>query len=209
MSGNRYKATGSEAEWQPGSDDQVLRNKVGIVERALMDETELQLLLELYEFIMREDFPEGRLAVADIKEWHRLWLGNIYNWAGEERTVNISKDDFHFAAAMHISRLLEDFDSQCLRRYTPCSQLSNAELSEAIAVCHVELILIHPFREGNGRISRLLADVMAVQAGKRPLDYSLWDADKPGYFAAIRQGLGKEYAPMQQLVSASLALQGP
>lgn len=41
--------------------------------------------------------------------------------------------------------------------------MSEEQLIEAIAITHVELILIHPFREGNGRLSRLLADVMAVQ----------------------------------------------
>ena len=44
----------------------------------------------------------------------------------------------------------------------------------AIAETQVELIPIHPFREGNGRLARLLADVMAVQAGQDPLDYSAW-----------------------------------
>lgn len=209
MLGNRYSATGSEAEWQPGSDQRVLRNKLGIIDPTSMDETELQLLLNLYEFVMQQDFPERQLIVADIKEWHRLWLGNIYDWAGNERSVNISKDDFQFAAAAQISRLLDEFESKYLRRYTPCMGLNEGSLSEAIAVCHVELILIHPFREGNGRLSRLLADVMAVQGGRNPLDYSLWDANKPEYFAAIQKGLAGDYMPMRRLVSASLALQGP
>lgn len=91
---------------------------------------------------------------------------------------------------------------------TPCHGLENDALAEAIAVCHVELILIHPFREGNGRLSRLLADVMAVQAGRGPLDYSGWDADKATYFAAIQRGMGMDYAPMRQLVSAALAAPG-
>ena len=78
-------------------------------------------------------------------------------------------------------------------------------LADAIAVCHVELILIHPFREGNGRVSRLLADVMAVQAGHGPLDYSGWDEDKTAYFTAIQCGVGMDYAPMRALVSVALA----
>jgi cell filamentation protein len=70
------------------------------------------------------------------------------------------------------------------------------------------LILIHPFREGNGRLSRLLADVMAVQAGRGPLDYSCWDADKAAYFAAIQRGMSRDYAPMCKLVSVALIAQG-
>ncbi|MDZ7829356.1 MAG: Fic family protein [Halofilum sp. (in: g-proteobacteria)] len=75
---------------------------------------------------------------------------------------------------------------------------------EAIAVTHVELILIHPFREGNGRLARLLADVMATQAGHGLLDYSGWDSNKASYFAAIQQGMESEYGPMKQLVAAAL-----
>jgi len=78
------------------------------------------------------------------------------------------------------------------------------ELADAIAQCHVELILIHPFREGSGRLSRLLADVMAVQAGTGPLDYAAWDADKPIYFSAIQRGMDRDYAPMRELVSRAL-----
>jgi len=207
MVSDRYQATGSQAEWQPGSNESVLRNKADITDPALINEAELALLLQLYEFVMREQFPKRRLNAADLIEWHRLWLGNLYIWAGQERSVNIAKGDFHFAAAAQISRLLAEFERDCLHRYTPCEGMTDDALAEAIAVCHVELILIHPFREGNGRLSRLLADVMAVQAGREPLDYSRWDADKTAYFAAIQRGMSRDYVPMGELVSVALAAQ--
>jgi cell filamentation protein len=71
------------------------------------------------------------------------------------------------------------------------------------ALC-VELILIHPFREGKGRLARLLADVMAVQAGNGLLDYVEWDRQKGRYFAAIQQGFAGDYDPMKRLVTAAL-----
>lgn len=74
----------------------------------------------------------------------------------------------------------------------------------AIAETHVELILIHPFREGNGRLARLLADVMAVQAGQDPLDYSAWETNKDRYFAAIQQGVLQDYQPMIAMVNEAL-----
>lgn len=205
MARDRYEATGSQATWQPGSGGKVLINKLGIVDPAEMDDAELELLRQLYDYLFLESFPDERLSVADIKEWHRLWLGNLYDWAGQERNVNLSKGDFHFAAAAQIPRLLHEFERDCLHRLTPCDpMLDDNALAEAIAVCHVELILIHPFREGNGRIARVLADVMAVQAARNPLDYSPWDADKSAYFAAIQQGLCGNPAPMKQLVIQAL-----
>jgi len=207
MSINRYRAKGSQAEMQPGSNAQVLRNTPGITDPTQMDEAELSLLLQLYEWLMGDQFPERRLDVADLMEWHRLWLGNLYDWAGQVRSVNLAKGEFHFAAAAQIPRLLAEFERDCLHRYTPCENMDDDALAEAIAICHVELILIHPVREGNGRLSRLLADVMAVQAGRGPLDYSRWDADKTAYFSAIQCGMGRDYAPMRELVSVALAAQ--
>ena len=105
---------------------------------------------------------------------------------------------------MQIPRLLNEFEQQCLQQFTPCPDLSHDALARALAVTHVELILIHPFREGNGRLARLLADAMAVQAGMGPLDYSSWDANRTRYFAAIQHGLAQDYAPMTELMRIAL-----
>ncbi len=204
MSG-RYDAGAAQGAYEPGSGDQVLRNKLGVTDSEEMDAVELLLLEQLYQAVLVEDLPDRRLRMADLKTWHRRWLGNVYAWAGQERSVNMGKGDFQFAAAAQIPRLLSMFERDCLARFTPCHDLSDDALLEAIAVSHVEFILIHPFREGNGRLSRLLADVMSVQAGKGPLDYSAWDADKQGYFKAIHAGMAGDYAPMQQLVAVAFA----
>lgn len=82
--------------------------------------------------------------------------------------------------------------------------MEDEALCEALAVTHVELILIHPFREGNGRLARLLADVMAAQANRGLLDYTQWERDKESYFAAIQQGLDRHYGPMISLMSEAL-----
>ncbi|MES1945610.1 Fic family putative cell filamentation protein [Salinisphaera sp. PC39] len=202
---DRYQISGTEGQFEPGSDDKVLANKLGIVDPDEMDDLESQLLEDLYESVLWRDFPDRRLQVSDLKTWHRRWLGNVYIWAGEERSVNLSKGDFHFAAAAQIGRLLGEFEDGCLGRYTPCQGLSEEALIDAIAVTHVEFILIHPFREGNGRLSRLLADVMAVQAGRDPMDYSAWEADRDGYFAAIQHGLTENYGPMCSYVRQALS----
>ena len=165
-----------------------------------MDQLELELLGLLYDAVVIEDLPEQQLTVADLVTWHRRWLGNVYPWAGQFRQVNMSKGDFMFAAAPQIPRLMATFENQCLSRWTPCQGLAGDALTQAIAITHVELILIHPFREGNGRLSRLLADVMAMQAGHEPLDYSSWDREKDRYIQAIHAGLAGDYAPMQARV---------
>jgi cell filamentation protein len=200
---NRYQVGGIQAAIQPGSHGQVLLNKLGVTTAEDMAELELVLLQKLYEAVLAELSPDAAFTLAHLKTWHRRWLGNVYEWAGEERSVNVSKDGFHFAVAAQIPRLLALFERDCLARFTPCHRLEHDDLIEAIAVTHVEFILIHPFREGNGRLSRLLADAMATQAGHGPLDYSAWDADREGYFTAVQAGVAGDYAPMQRYVGSA------
>ena len=200
----RYDADGTQGESQAGPEGQVLANRLGIVDVDEINEAELILLEHLYKAVLIEDLPDRALVAADLFNWHRRWLGNLYAWAGQLRTVNVSKGGFLFAAAGQIEKLLASFECDCLARFTPCHGMTDETLVEAIAVTHVEVILIHPFREGNGRLSRLLADVMAAQAGRGPLDYSAWDADKEAYFGAIRAGVSTDYEPMKRLVATAL-----
>lgn len=200
----KYDVGGSQTQYQPGSNDEVLLNKQGITNRELIDDFELFLLGDLYEHVLENDFPNRQLTVADIKHWHKIWLGNVYDWAGLERSVNMGKGDFEFAAAQTIPKLLEEFEVECLARFTPCGDLNRNEVVSAIARTHAEFILIHPFREGNGRISRLLADVMAVQAGYQPFDYSVWDDNKDYYFASIQAAVSGDYSHLERLVGDTL-----
>ena len=82
--------------------------------------------------------------------------------------------------------------------------MDDEQLIEAIAIVQAEFILIHPFREGNGRIARLLANVMALQSNKPELDFSSWDRNKEDYFLAIQATMGCNYEPMKGFVRQAL-----
>ncbi len=198
--GNGYDTSGNlEAQFEPNSDDRVLANKLGIVNADKIDDTELRLLDYLYEDVLTSVEADQRLTVANLREWHRRWLGNVYPWAGAYRTVNLSKVNFMFAASSQVPRLMENLDQETLASDTPCAGMREDQLIDSIAIVHVELILIHPFREGNGRLSRLLANVMAQQAGWPELDFTFWDDRKDDYVAAVQSGLS-DYDPMKNMV---------
>jgi len=203
---SRYDVTGPEGSAEPGSDGRVMANKLGIADQAELDEAEARLLQLLYEEVFANLEPDRPLDVALIKYWHRRWLGGLFDWAGQERQVNLQKDGFPFAAASQVPQLLKELDEKWLKTRTPCCDMTRDEAVRAIAEIHVELILIHPFREGNGRIARLLADAMAYQAGMGPMDYSDWDTHKAEYIAAIHAGLGGDYRPMIERVSRAAAI---
>lgn len=198
---SKYELHSAEQRYQPGSGDSVLANKLGIIDVDEMEALESGLLLMLYEELFIEDQPLSLLTFEHIRVWHRQWLGNVYDWAGKLRNANLTKDGFQFAAANRIPVLIAGFDKQYLSRSGELKNLTRPELVSYLAECHVEFILIHPFREGNGRLSRLLFDMLSVLAGKGVLDYSLWDEHKIFYFKAIQAGVSGNYRPMVQLVS--------
>lgn len=196
---DRYATTGNlEAQFQPGSQERVLLNKLDITDPVEMDEIELDLLEQLSTAILDEVESDQVITVDDLSEWHRRWLGNVYTWAGKYRSVNMGKAEFQFAAAHLITKLMATFNSQFLTVYTPCDQMNEDELVEALAKVHIEYILIHPFREGNGRLSRLLANIMALQANYPLLDFSYMDKNKSDYFLAVQAGLDND-EPMKAM----------
>lgn len=187
---NRYDtSTNSEGQFQIGSNDLVLLNKPGITDLSEMDQLELGLLDQLTGALLTELVDDQILSSADLCEWHRRWLGNVYDWAGNYRSVNMGKGDFQFASASLISNLMKTFEQKFLVPMACYKNMNDDELIESLATVHIEFILVHPFREGNGRLSRLLAVVMALQAGQSVLDFSWLDQHKNEYFSAIQAGL--------------------
>ena len=195
---NRYKVVGTAAECEPGSNGLVLRNKMGIRDPAVMEALERDLLLDLYQSILGNGAPPTPLRISDLIEWHQRWLGTVYAWAGKVRTFNLSKQGFAFASCHLLPALLASFESEQLAKRTPFQPMTMEALISGLAEVHVEFVLIHPFREGNGRMGRLLLDVMACQAGIGPLDYSAWDRQRLHYFAAIRAGAVMNLSPMEE-----------
>jgi cell filamentation protein len=93
-----------------------------------------------------------------------------------------------------------------LREFTPCRFEDVAAQAHALGVVHAESILIHPFREGNGRCARLLATLMGLQAGLPALDFGgIRGAEKRRYFAAIQAALDRNYAPIARIFGAVIA----
>lgn len=198
---NRYSTSHlPEDQYETGSNATVLSNKLGIIDPVEMGEIETNALWEAQQKLIEEVMSDQSFTAEDICNMHRLWLEGIYPWAGQLRAVNIGKGGFDFAQARFLPALMDEFERKQLRAYTPCRFESRDEVAHALAEVHVELMLIHPFREGNGRLGRVLATLMALQAGLPVFDFSELDgARQEEYFAAVRSGLDRNYQPMKQL----------
>ena len=198
MTADRYDTSGlDEARHQPGSDDTVLLNLRGIATAAEMNQAETLALLQTTEAMFDRFDQHHRFTAEDICDMHRHWLGGIYPWAGNYRQVMMSKDGFPFAAPAFIPSLMAEFEQKILARHTPCHG-DDETVALSLAIVHVELVLIHPFREGNGRLARLLAMLMGLQADLPMLVFDEMEGEhREGYFAAVQAGMGRDYEPMK------------
>ena len=196
----RYKATGVEVELETGSMGKVLKNLLGIKNQAELDRVESIALKQAEDKFQKLVHKDKYFTIKNICNMHKLWLGNIYEWAGQYRNVDLEKGGFRFAHAKHIPQLMIDFEKNYLTKHTPCI-FSGERLIQALAEVHVEFVLVHPFREGNGRLARALSTLMVLQAGLPPLDFTPIEKgkSKQTYFHAVQAGMERNYEPMKKV----------
>lgn len=193
----KYSSDDDEAE--------VLPNLLGLssLEEVQQVETEGFLLAE--QSLLNELREDELFDVAYIQEIHRRALGRVYGFAGRYRTVNLSKNGFTFPAARHLSHSMAEFERSMLRPL-PDTWPDAASLTRDVARVHAELLFIHPFREGNGRTARVLANLMAYKNGSTSFQ---WEAlAEPGrfnqYVGAVQAAGVLNYKPMEAIIASVL-----
>lgn len=152
-----------------------LENKLGISDSAILAREEERISKKkavlLFESGMLDYLPVGTFeALSGI---HRVLFEDIYPFAGQLRTVNISKGSFRFAPVMYLDAALANIDKM--------PQSSYDEIIEK----YVEMNIAHPFREGNGRSTRIWLDHMLKNGIGRVVDWSL--VDKEDYLLAMER----------------------
>ena len=201
----RYRAEPPD-EWELGSGGTVLRNLRGITDPREAESVETYLLTLAQARSLGRVHPETPITVRLIRDLHRSWLRSLYPFAGEVRRVDLSKGYVRFAPAAYLETTLAELD-RVLDEETPCEGMDEPRLVRAIARVHTEHVLAHPFREGNGRTARWVADLMALQAGKPTLRWHFQhdtEARREQYFAALGQGFAGDLSPLEALVREAL-----
>lgn len=150
----------------PYSQDGVLKNKFGEKDPKKLEILEKRSTIRGWIKLQNELIatPNLKLDTALIKKIHKNLFEDVYDWAGEYRTVNIVKGKTMFANALYVPAALEDLVTKLNRDITSKSITSN-NVSEKLAYYYGELNMIHPFREGNGRTQKIFIEKVADKLG--------------------------------------------
>ena len=153
----------------------VLKNKLGITNSVDLAREEERLskikAIELFETGLLDNLEAGKFE--SLSKIHKYLFDEIYYFAGEIRTENIAKGSFRFAPVMYLKASLEHIDSM------PQSNF------EEIIEKYVEMNVAHPFREGNGRSTRIWLDLILKKEIGKVVDWN--NVDKEDYLLAMER----------------------
>lgn len=153
----------------------VITNKLGITDSPTLAREEERIskksATRLFEQNLLNNMSSGTWTT--LQDIHKVLFQDIYDFAGELRTVNISKGNFRFVPVMYLSEAIKTIESM--------PQNSFDEIVEK----YVEMNVAHPFREGNGRSMRLWLDHMLCVELQKTIDWSQIDKEK--YLSAMER----------------------
>lgn len=156
-------------------ENRMLENKIGLTSSADLAREEERIskkkAVELFEKGILDDLPAGVFSTLQVI--HRYLFEDIYPFAGKIRTVNVAKGNFRFAPLMYLQAALDNIDKM------PQSNF------DEIVEKYVEMNIAHPFREGNGRSTRIWLDHILKNEIGKVVDWS--KVDKEDYLLAMER----------------------
>ncbi len=168
----------------------VLKNKLNITNQVELNKQEELISKKKAQKL----FDSGKIdtikvgTFAGLKQIHKYLFGDIYDFAGKMREVNISKGNFRFAPVMYLAQSLKQID-----------KMPQSTFDEIIEK-YVEMNIAHPFREGNGRSTRIWLDLILKKELKKVVDWN--KVDKNDYLSAMERSPIKDIEIKHLLKSA-------
>ena len=152
-----------------------LENKLGIKDSSELAKIEEKRTkakaIELFEIGLLKTLTAGKFE--SLAKIHKFLFDEIYNFAGEVRNVNLAKGNFRFAPLMYLKQALTHID-----------EMPQSNFDEIVEK-YVEMNIAHPFREGNGRSTRIWLDLMLKKEIGKVVDWS--KVDKEDYLLAMER----------------------
>ena len=158
----------------------VLQNKLGITDSAELAREEERISKKKAAELFESGYLDGLRAgtYSTLAAIHKYLFDEIYDFAGKMRDVNLAKGNFRFASAMYLKAALESIDA-----------MPQSTFDEIIQK-YVEMNIAHPFREGNGRSTRIWLDLILKKELHMVIDWS--KVDKNDYLLAMERSPVKD-----------------
>ncbi len=178
----------------PGSS--VLRNKLGVTDQAQFEAAERVLVTQR----ISEGIPAGDFDLLHLQAIHRHLFQDVFDWAGELRTVEIAKGGHRFQFRRFIETGMGDVHRRLAARNF-LRGLSRPAFAAAAGEIIGDVNYVHPFREGNGRCQLLYLEQLAGQSGH---GIDLLKLDPAAWIAASRAAHAGDYAPMSAQIRLAI-----
>ena len=173
-------------------DYRVLKNRLNIRNKEELDFFEREFVTER----ISQGIPKGDFDLAHLKAIHFHLFQDIYDWAGEIRTVEISKGGHQFQFRRYIETGMADIHGR-IRVHNYLKNLSARDFADLAGEIIGDINYVHPFREGNGRTQLLFLEQLAENAD-HPID--LRNLDKDAWLEASKQAHLGEYHAMSDCI---------
>jgi cell filamentation protein len=188
------------------TDDGIVFNFAGCLDQEEIDRREDEGVARAMEYVaglVDRDEPVP-LSVSLVQRVHVELMGAIYPFAGDWRTVNLTKGDGPTKwplPPVGIAPLMEDLENRVFSR-SPFISDENERVYAYVSEVMNELLAIHPFREGNGRTAFIVGSLILMQNNLPPLNRYDRDVDEYRYYKACEAGrIGTDYSPLTALIS--------
>lgn len=178
-------------------------NKLGLTNSDEINQEEFLGFTKSAQRAIYELAEETQFTLEYLYQLHFIALRHMYEFAGQPRTVNMSKEGFAFPAAKFLLENLLDFEGNFLDKVNHSIWNNEKNLLDFLAEMHAELLYIHPFREGNGRVIRLFTRMIYLAKTSKELNIEKINQgdNYKKYISGVQQAATGEYFIMKELFS--------
>lgn len=175
-------------------------NYLATTDYDVVSEAEDKKLLEVYDYLIDNFNISRSFGLKTVDGWHKMMFDEIFPFAGQHRTVEMTKDGGGEEAWTWRMEFMQGIPelNDLIKKTSAAEYESLEHICEDLAKLMADFLFIHPYREGNGRMSRLLNDILLAKNGFPMIGMNM--KEKEDYIRRVQEGYIQNYAPLEELI---------